>query len=210
MISIRQMKAARALLGWTQTQLAKASGLHLNAVSKIEGEQVLPRQDTLSRIQSCFEAKGVKFRGQRGLELVEETFELARFEGQEAFRKLVDDITISVVGPGEEVLNCLTSEFLFEHSGPVQTRRYFDHLKKTKTTERYLTDITQTRFRSAKKIYRGLPAAVLGTISFVLYANRVAFINWKNFEMLVIKNNSLAATYKAQFEFMWQQAKPFK
>lgn len=211
MVSARQIKAARALLGWTQETLAKTALLHLNAINKIEKDQVSPRQETLGRIQACFEANGIRFRGLRGVEIAEDSFELFRFEGTDCLRRLTNDIVSSVTGGGDEILNVLADEYLFDVVDPKQAERYAHHLKKTGARERYLTDEKQRRFRRANKaIYRGLPREVLGTISYVVYARRVAFINWSQKEVLIVRNASLATTHAAQFDFLWGQAKAFR
>jgi transcriptional regulator with XRE-family HTH domain len=51
MISIQQIKAARALLEWRQEDLAKKSGLSLAAINKLERGLVSPRQFTLNILQ---------------------------------------------------------------------------------------------------------------------------------------------------------------
>ncbi len=116
MISSRQIRAARALLGWTQTDLAKAAGLHLNAINKIENEINEPRSSTLERIQGVCEAAGIRFRGQRGVELKDDDFETKRFEGPDFIRHHIDDILAVANGPEDEVLNYGVDEELFNAS----------------------------------------------------------------------------------------------
>ena len=61
-----------------------------------------------------------------------------------------------------------------------------------------------------KTIYRWLPEKALGVIAYMVYGNRVAFIQWRTREVLLVRNKSLAETYRNQFDFMWTQAKLFE
>jgi transcriptional regulator with XRE-family HTH domain len=58
-----QIRAARALLGLDQTQLAEAAGVALNTVSRIEGylDRVPARHDTVRRLQRALEEQGIEF-----------------------------------------------------------------------------------------------------------------------------------------------------
>lgn len=66
MIDAAQMRAARALLGWKQSDLAAKSGVSEISIKNIERGATDPRASTLRAIQSAFEAGGVIFmeRGQ--------------------------------------------------------------------------------------------------------------------------------------------------
>ena len=61
MITPRQIRAARALLGWSQQQLADKAIVSLNAVSRIEKGIVDPRASTLAAIEKTLAKAGVEF-----------------------------------------------------------------------------------------------------------------------------------------------------
>lgn len=61
MISGAQIRAARALLGWTQSDLAAAAGLSVVGIKGIERGKVDPRSSSIAAIQDAFEAAGVIF-----------------------------------------------------------------------------------------------------------------------------------------------------
>ena len=62
-ISIRQVKAARELLGWKQTDLADASGLSIVTIRRLEAQtgELGGREDTVAAIRSALEFPGVEF-----------------------------------------------------------------------------------------------------------------------------------------------------
>lgn len=61
MISNTQIKAARALLGMKQAELAKEVGLSLSALSNIENGISDPRVSNLMKIKKALEDAGIEF-----------------------------------------------------------------------------------------------------------------------------------------------------
>ncbi|KAB1071551.1 helix-turn-helix domain-containing protein [Methylobacterium planeticum] len=68
MISIRQVKAARALLGWSQDDLARSSSVSKPTIARLEtGEGALGGYaDTRDKILAALEAAGVIFIEENG------------------------------------------------------------------------------------------------------------------------------------------------
>ncbi|WP_342629775.1 helix-turn-helix domain-containing protein [Nguyenibacter vanlangensis] len=61
MITARQIRAGRALLGWSQQQLADRAILSRNAVAKLERGEVDPRASTVEAVRRILEQHGVIF-----------------------------------------------------------------------------------------------------------------------------------------------------
>ena len=63
MTSIRQVKAARALLGWSQSDLARQSGISEPTIARLESAEgkLGGRGETVRRIRAALEAAGVEF-----------------------------------------------------------------------------------------------------------------------------------------------------
>jgi predicted transcriptional regulator len=63
MLQTAQIRAARALLAWTQSHLAKAAKVNVATIRRIEGREgsVMGYVSTLMRIQSAFEKAGIRF-----------------------------------------------------------------------------------------------------------------------------------------------------
>ena len=57
----RQIRAGRALVGWSQTALAKAAGLHCNSVKHWEGRERVNGGDAVEAMRSALEGQGVLF-----------------------------------------------------------------------------------------------------------------------------------------------------
>jgi predicted transcriptional regulator len=65
MITVRQMKAARALLAWSQRDLAEASGVSEPTIARLESEngEVGGRPETGQKLVAALEKAGVEFIG---------------------------------------------------------------------------------------------------------------------------------------------------
>ena len=61
MVSGKQIRAARALLGWNQRELSAAAGLSEISIKNAERGVVDSRGSTLNAIQRAFERAGVIF-----------------------------------------------------------------------------------------------------------------------------------------------------
>jgi transcriptional regulator with XRE-family HTH domain len=60
MITPEQSRAARALIGWTQTELAAASNLSMSTIRDFERGQRVPTVNNLAAIRRALEEAGIK------------------------------------------------------------------------------------------------------------------------------------------------------
>jgi predicted transcriptional regulator len=61
MITSRQIRAARALLGWSQQQLADKAIVSVNALARLERGEVDPRMSTIAAVHKALTDAGVEF-----------------------------------------------------------------------------------------------------------------------------------------------------
>ena len=68
MITIRQVKAARALLGWSQEDLARRAGVSEPTIARLESAEgaLGGRADTAQKIVDALNVAGVKFIDENG------------------------------------------------------------------------------------------------------------------------------------------------
>lgn len=66
--SIRILRAARALLGWSQRELSQESGVHQSVIGRIEGKNGRARAATLERLARAMEREGIVFFSDSGME----------------------------------------------------------------------------------------------------------------------------------------------
>jgi transcriptional regulator with XRE-family HTH domain len=67
MVAVEQLRAARGLLGWSQSELAARAGLSLPTVKRLEGG-FGPRvsDDAQAKLQQAIEAAGIEFLHENG------------------------------------------------------------------------------------------------------------------------------------------------
>ena len=67
-VSIRQLKAARALIGWSQEELALAADVSLPTIKRLEAAEGLlaGRETTAHKIRSALEKAGIEFIDENG------------------------------------------------------------------------------------------------------------------------------------------------
>lgn len=61
-----QCRAARALLGWSQDELARAAGVARKTVTDFELENRIPYGSTIAEIRAALEKGGVEFISENG------------------------------------------------------------------------------------------------------------------------------------------------
>ena len=68
MITVEQLRAARGLIGWSQTALAENSGVALSTVRRMETGQgrVRGHSENVWKIQTALERAGVQFIDENG------------------------------------------------------------------------------------------------------------------------------------------------
>ena len=104
MISIEQIRAARALLDLNQEELAKAAGISLRTLNTLERAVVAPRMETLRALQAVLEARGIEFLPDHGVKLRSERLDVIKIEGSHSVEKFLDDIIDQLKENGGEVL----------------------------------------------------------------------------------------------------------
>src|SRR5260370_18374518 len=77
MVTSRKVRAARALLGWTQELLADKALVALTALKRLESDRLLVRDATRDAVRKALEAAGIVFlssgRGQGAMLVRQET-----------------------------------------------------------------------------------------------------------------------------------------
>jgi transcriptional regulator with XRE-family HTH domain len=67
MTKTNQVRAARGLIGWSQTQLAEAAGLSLPTVKRFETDNgVKVSDDAIAKMRAALEVAGVEFIAENG------------------------------------------------------------------------------------------------------------------------------------------------
>lgn len=208
LISHRQIKAARALLEWKQSNLASSAGVSLTAVNNLERQIGSARTDTVRAIQLALEQAGVEFLPDDGVKLRGERLEVYKYEGLEFVEKLNDDMFSVLLGPEDEVVMWGIDERRFDEFDASSPDAYQQAGIQRGFRERIIVAEGDDYFISAPSCYRWVPPEMFGTLPVMVYGDRVAIMFWnKPQRCLIIRNQTLADSFRAQFELLWSVAK---
>jgi transcriptional regulator with XRE-family HTH domain len=208
MITLAQIKAARALLGWTQETLADAAKISRPSINNVERGLYSPRPETYQAIVGAFEKAGVEFTPNNGLRLRQEDHNITTYTGPDFVRDLDLDILSVLQGPDDEIIGVSCDEKKWMEYGSVSNQIYIEARLKRKWTERLLIPENAQFITSPGSSYRMLPSSHFGKTTYEVYGNRLALIEWEAMRVTQIKNSTLTDMFKKQFQALWDIAKP--
>jgi transcriptional regulator with XRE-family HTH domain len=205
MITIQQIKAARALLNWKQRDLAEASGISIPAIAKIEMGHGNPRQTTMTALQNAFENSGLEFLGTHGVDQRQEKFSLEVLHGKKSIEKIWADVeNVFGDGSGGELLLGNLDERIFIKHYNKDMKRVLQGRRKLNITSRALVREGEDFFLMPLEWHRTVPKAVFAQILYWVYADRVVINDFSdNPRFIWIQSQSLANAFRKQFEYNW-------
>lgn len=209
MISLAQIKAARALLGWSQDALARAAGLSLPAINNIERGLVSPRKDTLSAIEKALNNAGVDFIDISGVQLRQPDVSTEIIEGADWLETYDKDILSVLRSPEDEIIQWSCNERSWVVYGGTTNHLYIERRDLVGFKERIIVPDTIDYITNKPSLYRALPKSCFDDVSYQVYGDRIAHILWQARKIVIIKSDALAAAKKAQFNHLWETAAPF-
>jgi transcriptional regulator with XRE-family HTH domain len=208
MISVKQIRAARGLLNWTQKELGDKASVSREAIKNIETEISRPRKDTLNDIQKAFEDHGVEFLPGDGLRMLDATVHV--LHGEDGIKALWDDIYETIIASdNKEILIANNTEPLALGKSIVE---YLDmHLKRLKAAkihERILCREGDTNFLGPITSYRWVPKENFCDSPTFIYAGKVAMLVWgPPAKVTIINDPQYAESIRNLFKFSWDRAR---
>ncbi|PJB71026.1 MAG: hypothetical protein CO093_06190 [Alphaproteobacteria bacterium CG_4_9_14_3_um_filter_47_13] len=209
MISREQIKAARAMLDWSQKTLTERCGTVSEATIKlIETGKINSTPETLGAIQKTLEDAGIEFLPQQGLRFRDDLLTVIEKDtkGDNAYLKLLDDIFYTMKGTYGEVLNSFIDNSL--SSQQVIDREMM--LRKEGIVFRNLVRHDDTYLLYPLDEYRFLPKGLYLNNPITVYGEKVAF-NVQNSlhkntddAIIIIKNSYIAEIKRREFEIIWK------
>jgi len=209
MITIPQIKAARALLSWTQRDLAKISGVSLAAIAQIESGAGNPRAETLVMLQHAFEKYDVEFSDDPGVRIRQEIFAVNIWQGREAILKVWRDIeAVFGDGRGGEVSLSSLDDALWEKLLPKELPEATLRRKKLNIVTRALVRKQDDNRSLPWEWCRQMPKAMPADAPYYVYEDKVAIIKMTDpVRVVLMRSPTLAESFRAQFEYHWEISK---
>lgn len=206
MISREQIKAARAMLDWSQKVLAeRCAEVSEPTIKLIETGKINSTPGTLGIIQKTFENAGIEFLPQKGVRFRDDLLTILEGRsGVNIFLKLLDDIYYTMKGTYGEVL----WSFIDEGISPPEVVDRENMIRNDGITYRSLIRYGDTSFTHTSDEYRWLPKGHFLLNLTVVYGEKFAIVVNRPSSSIVekiitIKNSSIAEMKRKEFEIIW-------
>ncbi len=210
LISSAQCRAARALLNWSQPDLATRCDIHVQTISNFEKEASTPSKTTLSKIMTVFHLQGILFEEDDGVKRTNQTIQ--QYQGAEGFRLFMDDIYETMKErKGEMRLLNGDPDLWLKYLG--EDWYYNTHVPRMRevldgSIPKILVQEGQYNFIGRQFAeYRWLPKKIWHPNSFYSYGDRIGFLNFDNndIQIHVIRHRKFAETFRFLFNLVWDQ-----
>jgi len=206
LVNASQIRAARALLNWSQEELAEASGLSVATIRKLEAGNISPRDKTMDSIVSALEQVKVEFLSS-GVRL--RSNDLVVLEGQDSYLQLLDDIYKTMKNRNDDVL------FLYGDCAALTPEELESELrmKRSGIKWRVLIQEGDTNICYPIEDFRWFPKKFFKRNIQLVYGNKVAMgvdmdrSSHQTTKMIVIESAPLAESTRNLFDFIWDSCR---
>lgn len=196
MTSGKQIAAARALLGWTQAELSKQSGVSITSVQRLEKEFGDSTSEVKNSVLEALRKAGVSFIDD-GLQLKTTNYEI--FDGPDCYLRILDDIFYTLKDTkGEALFYC--SDDRLSNEITVSKERF---LRRSGIKMRCIIEEDNTFIRYPLNEYRYIPKRYFNNHLTVIYGNKVALLFDINEKSFILENRLYAENQRNQFELIW-------
>ncbi len=208
LISSAQCRAARALLNWSQPDLATRCDIHVQTISNFEKESSTPSKTTLEKIMTVLQLEGIVFIDDDGVKRQQQSVQ--QYDGADGFRLFMDDVYATAQSQGGEI--CLLNakpdnwvKWMGDH-WQAHTERMIaiaDKFSFKITTRQGEHNFISRDFAE----YRWVPEKIWNQHSFYAYGDKVAFLNFDHDDVriFVLKHAPFAKTHKFLFNLVWNE-----
>lgn len=207
MPTIEQIRAARALLGWSQGDLAERSGLSQTGIARIENGTNQPNSRTLQKINTAFESAEIEFLGESGLR--RKTGEIKTLKGMEGFRAFMDDVyeTLNIGGGSVCVYNVNEKNWI-KWMGEEEYKEHALKMRNIKDEIRFKILVRENDwFFIANEFaeYKWFPENLFKEQSFYAYGHKLALIDFKDdsVEILILNQKDFTEGFRILFNIAW-------
>ena len=205
MIDFRQIRAARALLNWSQADLAQAAQMATSSIKNIESDSSSARKETLAQIYDAFDLNGIEFLPCTGVRLKNDI--VAVHDGKRATTALLDNIYAHVqTSPEREVcIIGLDEAYSAETDGAQVLANHIERLNKAGIRERILICEGDKRYLNAPECYRWLPRQYFTrNAPIYIYGDRIAIHSGSlKRRTTIIEARALAQHMRMLFTLLW-------
>ncbi len=195
-----QIRAARALIDWSQLDLAERAGLTQVTIANIENRKTRPSSLTIDKIRSVFEHQGVEFIG-NGVRRREHY--LNTVVGQDAYLRLLDDAYFTLKDTKGSEVFILGGDERKNYPGVKDSVR---RIKGAGIRVRVIIEESNNYIMGDLGDYRQVPSRYFSNAVTLVYGDKFAIVMALDdgLRVHVIRDAHLATAQRGFFEFIWE------
>ena len=207
LITPDQIRAARGLKNWSQTELATRTGLAVPTIANIELGKQIPGKNTMERIIDAFSIGGIEFLENEGVR--KNTNSIKTYRGTEGFQTFMDDLYQTAdTEAGEICLFNAKPENWPKWLGDFWYDNHVKRMKEIKKKMNYKITVCEGEYNFVSKDfakYKWVPKKFFSPkASFYVYGDKVAFINFEeDITIHSIQKNLFADGMRILFNSAW-------
>lgn len=198
-----QIKAARAMLGWSREDLAAKTGLQSRTITNIEDSTTQARSGNIAKIEAALTAGGVDFLPDQGVRPRNDI--LTVITGADAWLRLLDDIYYTLTqptAPKELLFHCGDDRLSSEAAIQSELR-----LRQAGIRVRSTVAASNDYLLFPVAEYRGIADGDFENAATAIYADCVATLLHTENRVIVIKNAVFAESQRKLFNIVWRNGK---
>ena len=202
MITPGQIRAARALIGWSQAELAHRAQVTQVTIANVETQKTQASRQTIEKIEAALESQGVEFIG-NGVR--HRDHYLNHYVGDDAYIRLLDDVYFTLKENKGEVLFMGVDERK-NHPGVADCVR---RMKASGIRLRLLIEEGNDYILGDLNDYRQIPSEYFSNGVTLTYGNKYAIgvVLADESRVHVVSNSLVADAQRRIFQFLWDRAK---
>lgn len=210
MPTIEQIRAARALLGWSQADLADRADLSQTGIARIENGTNKPNSSTIEKIQAAFDKADIEFLGNSGVR--KRTGEIKILRGSAGFAQFIYDVYETIKVMGGEICVSNVDERNFDKWQGEHREDYLSKMSALRKEKNYSFKILIQEGDKHQVAdyaqYRFVKPENFSSVPFYIYGNKSAIILFEaDVAVYIIENKEIADAQRKQFNLAWNAAK---
>ncbi len=213
--SSSQLRAARALLNWSRTELAERTGISEQTIHRFENNINEPEIRTQQSLRRSLEQAGIEFTAHDGVRMKPEGVDV--LTGYDGIVKFFDHVYEHVRMYGGLVRQIGVDEKLFTAAMQDYSNVHIERMAALKR-EREDLPKQQAIIRdndcnfecSSYTDYRWYPQKYFAHVPFYLYGDNLGIIHFQDHQplkIIQIRSAAIAEAYRLQFDDMWERSR---
>jgi DNA-binding XRE family transcriptional regulator len=206
MIDDKQIRAARAILDWSQDRLALESGVARATIKNIENQCGIARSETVRAVQLTLDRAGIEFLPGSGVRLRNSMIET--HEGPDANRILVEDIYDTLRDTGGDLSIAFLNETrAVQDLGADYLAEQCRKREEAQIKMRLLIHPSERLSVTSLENYRVVPEEYFSEHPMFIYGSKVALLCTRPVpSVVIVKNDRIADTATKLFNFVWDRS----